>query len=280
MLRCIATVVLMVVGSLAQEGNRPHPPYKIAGNLFYVGADDITSYLITTPQGHILVNTGYETTPALIRASVEQLGFKVSDIKIMLNGQAHIDHVAGQAVMKEMSGAEVWASAADAPVIEGGGKGDFRFDGIHSYPPVKVSRIVKDGDRVTLGGTTLVAHLTPGHTKGCTTWTMQVTEGGRTYDAVIVGGTGINPGVTVAVNAKYPKIAEDYARTFRVLRALKCDIFLGAHGNYYGMRAKYERMKAGAGVAAFVDPDGYAAFVNHAEKAFLDQLAREKKALH
>ena len=280
MLRCIATVVLMVVGSLAQEGNRPHPPYKIAGNLFYVGADDITSYLITTPQGHILVNTGYETTPALIRASVEQLGFKVSDIKIILNGQAHIDHVGGQAVMKEMSGAEVWASAADAPVIEGGGKGDFRFDGIHSYPPVKVSRIVKDGDRVTLGGTTLVAHLTPGHTKGCTTWTMQVTEGGRTYDAVIVGGTGINPGVTVAVNAKYPKIAEDYARTFRVLRALKCDIFLGAHGNYYGMRAKYERMKAGAGVAAFVDPDGYAAFVNHAEKAFLDQLAREKKTLH
>ena len=280
MLRCIATVVLMVVGSLAQEGNRPHPPYKIAGNLFYVGADDITSYLITTPQGHILVNTGYETTPALIRASVERLGFKVSDIKIILNGQAHIDHVGGQAVMKEMSGAEVWASAADAPVIEGGGKGDFRFDGIHSYPPVKVSRIVKDGDRVTLGGTTLVAHLTPGHTKGCTTWTMQVTEGGRTYDAVIVGGTGINPGVTVAVNAKYPKIAEDYARTFRVLRALKCDIFLGAHGNYYGMRAKYERMKAGAGVAAFVDPDGYAAFVNHAEKAFLDQLAREKKTLH
>ena len=280
MLRRIALVCSFVIAAFAQEGNRPHQPYKIAGNLYYVGADDIASYLVATPQGHVLINSGYETTPALIRASVERLGFNITDIKILLNSQAHYDHIAGQAVMKEMSGAEVWASAADAPVIEGGGKGDFRFEGIHSYRPVKVSHIVKNGDKVTLGGTTLVAHLTPGHTKGCTTWTMEVTEGGKKYDVVIVGGTAVNPGVTVAVNPKYPNIAEDYARTFRVLRALKCDIFLGAHGGYYGMRAKYERMKSGAGVSAFVDPEGYATYVNRAEKSFLEQLEREKKALH
>jgi metallo-beta-lactamase class B len=277
MLRLFAVVSLMLLPLSAQKkDNEPFPAYKIIGNVYYVGANDITSYLITTPQGHFLVNEGYENTPPLIKASVEKLGFKMTDIKYLLNGQAHSDHIAGQALLKEWTGAQVISSEADAVVVEGGGKGDFRFEGISSYPPVKVSRRIKDGDTVTLGSTTLVAHLTPGHTKGCTTWTVQTTEGGKKYDVVIVGGTTINPGVVLVNNPKYPQIAEDYARTWRVMRALKCDVFLGAHGGYYGMTEKYERMVKGERPNPFIDPEGYAAFINRSEKAYLDQLNRER----
>lgn len=180
--------------------------------------------------------------------------------------------------MKEWTGAQVVSSEADAVVIEGGGKGDFRWEGISSYPPVKVSRRVKDGERLTLGGTTLIAHLTPGHTKGCTTWTLQVEEGGKKYDVVIVGGTSINPGVVLLNNPKYPNIADDYAKTWRILRALRCDFFLGAHGGYYGMLEKYELMKRGAKKNPFIDPEGYAAKIDAWEKTYLDQLARERAA--
>lgn len=273
-----ALVLLPCLLFAQSNDNLPFPPHKVIANVYYVGASDIASYLIATPQGHILINSGYETTPAIIRKNVEALGFKVSDIKILLNGQAHWDHIAGQAAMKEMSGAEVWASEADAPVIEGGGKGDFRFEGEHSYPPVKVSRRLKHGDTISLGGTTLFAHMTPGHSKGCTTFTMKVREGGRDYDVVFVGGLSINPGVTLVNNTKYPKIVEDYERTYRILRALKCDIFLGSHGGYYGMKAKYEKLKAGATTNPFLDPEGYAGFVDAQERAFRKQLAAEQKA--
>jgi metallo-beta-lactamase class B len=277
MYRLLLFIFAVAVAFGQKKDNEPFPPYRIAGNIYYVGANDITSYLITTPAGHILVNEGYENTPPLIKASVEKLGFKMTDIKYLLNGQAHADHIAGQALLKEWTGAQVVASEADAVVIEGGGKGDFRWEGISSYPPVKVSRRVKDGDQLTLGGTTLVAHLTPGHTKGCTTWTLQTTDNGTKYDVVIVGGTTINPGVTLVNNPKYPNIAEDYARTWRVMRALKCDIFLGAHGNYYGMIEKYAHLKRG-GPNPFIDPAGYSAFIDRSEKVYLAQLARERHA--
>jgi metallo-beta-lactamase class B len=214
----------------------------------------------------------------IIRDNVRKLGFKMTDIKILLNGQAHNDHIAGQAALKELTGAKVFASEADAIVIEGGGKGDFRWEGIASYPSVKVDRRLKDGDTVQLGGTTMVAHITPGHTKGCTTWTVQVDDGGKKYDVVIVGGTTINPGVVLTNNPKYPNIADDYAKTFRILRALKCDIFLGAHGGYYGMLGKYERMKRGEQPNPFIDPAGYMAHIDQAEKVYLDQLKQERRS--
>ncbi len=259
-----------------REDNKPFPPYKIVGNVYYVGTNDITSYLITTPAGHIIVNSGYEETVPIIRDSVTKLGFKITDVRFLLNGQAHLDHVAGQAALKELTGAQVVAMEEDAGVIETGGKGDFRWEGIYSYPPVHVSRRIHDGDEVRLGGVTLVAHLTPGHTRGCTTWTLQTQEAGKRYDVVIVGGTSINPGVRLLHNPKYSQIADDYARTWRVLRALKCDVFLGAHGNYYGMIEKYKRMKAGAKENPFIDPAGYQDHINRMEKIYLDQLQRER----
>jgi metallo-beta-lactamase class B len=262
----------------SHDGNLPFPPYRVIGNIYYVGADDITSYLITTPQGHIIINSGYEDTPALIQASVLKLGFRMRDIKLLLNGQAHYDHVAGQAALQKMTGAKVIASERDGRVIETGGKADPRWGKQTTYPPVHVDRVVHDGDQVTLGGVTLVAHLTPGHSIGCTTWTMIVKDGGRQYSVVFVGGTSINPGVRFVGHPTYPGIAGDFAKTFRVLRSLPCDVFLGAHGGYYGMIDKYKLLMSGARPNPFIDPSGYRVFVDASEKTFLSQLALEKAA--
>lgn len=259
------------------HGNNPFPPYRVIGNIYYVGADDITSYLITTPKGDILINSGYDDTPPLILASIRKLGFKPEDVKILLNGQAHSDHVAGQAAMRQATHARIYSSPQEVSVLESGGKTDPRWGSVDTYRPVKVDHVIRDGEEVNLGGTTLVAHLTPGHSIGCTTWTMRVADGGKQYDVVFVGGTTINPGVRLTSNPTYPGIAEDYARTFRTLQSLHCDIFLGAHGGYYDMKAKYERLKRGDKPNPFIDPEGYRSFVEHSQKAYLDQLAREKR---
>ena len=258
--------------------DQPFPPYRIIGNIYYVGTTDITSYLIATPAGHILVNSGYEDTPRIIADSIAKLGFKLKDVKILLNSQAHFDHVAGQAEMQRLTGAKIYSSGREVAVLESGGKADTRFGREVTYPPVKVDHVVQDLEKITLGGATLVAHMTPGHSIGCTTWTMRVTEGGKIYDVVIVGGTTINPGVEFLKHPTYPGIADDYARTFRILHGLKCDIFLGAHGGYYGMREKYDRMQKGTGANPFIDPDGYRAFIDKSEKNFQKKLAEEKAA--
>jgi metallo-beta-lactamase class B len=262
----------------AQNGgdNQPYPPFRIMANIYYVGATDIASYLITTPAGHILLNNGYENTAPLIRGSVQKLGFQPGDVKIMLNAQAHFDHVAGQAQMQKWTGAKIYSSAKEVSVLESGGKTDPRWGKEVTYPPVKVDHIVEDGEKVTLGGVTLVAHMTPGHSIGCTTWTMTVTDGGRRYEVVFVGGTSINPGVRFVDRPTYPGIAEDYVRTFRVLRGLKCDVFLGAHGGYFGMLAKREQQEKQPGVNPFIDPEGYRAFIDKSEKTYLEQLHREQ----
>jgi metallo-beta-lactamase class B len=279
-LRAIVLPILLLSGvagssQVREEGNRPVPPFRIIGNIYYVGADDIASYLITTPAGHFLLNNGYEDTAPLIRDSIEKLGFKPGDVKIMLNGQAHFDHVAGQAEMQKWTGAKIYSSAREVTVLETGGKTDPRWGKEVTYPPVKVDHIVEDGEKVTLGGVTLVAHMTPGHSIGCTTWTMSVTDRPKRYEVVFVGGTSINPGVRFVDRPTYPGIAEDYARTFRVLRALKCDVFLGAHGGYFGMPAKRERQKQRPDVNPFIDPEGYRAFIDQSEKTYLEQLRRE-----
>jgi metallo-beta-lactamase class B len=264
--------------SFTAKWARPLEPYRIAGNIYYVGSNELACFLITTPQGHILINTGYERMATQLRASVKELGFRFEDIRYLLTGQAHDDHVAGFAAAREASGAKVLVMQGDDDIVEHGGRGDFRFDGEIGWRGCPVDRVLHDGDTVSLGGTTLVAHLTPGHTKGCTTWTTTVMEKGRSLNVVFVGGVSVNPGVKLVHNARYPGIAADYARTFRTLRALSCDLFLGSHGSYYSMADKMERMKAGAADNPFVDPAGYRQFVDESEARFERLLAEETKA--
>jgi metallo-beta-lactamase class B len=255
----------------------PFPAFRVAGNLYYVGSKGLANYLITTPQGNILINSDLEANVPLIQASIEKLGFKFADTKILLISHAHWDHDAGSAMIKQMTGAAYMVMDADVPVVESGGKTDFQYGSADLCEPTKVDRVLHDGDEVKLGGTVLVAHLTPGHTKGCTTWTMKVTEAGKTYDVVIVGSPNVNAGYQLVGNKAYPQIAEDYERMWRVLKSLPCDIFLGAHGSYFDLEAKYPRMKPG-GANPFVDPDGYKKYVAQKEQDFRTEFAKQKQA--
>ena len=258
---------------------KPFPPFHIAGNLYYVGSEGLANYLITTPEGNILINSDLETNVPMIKASVEKLGLKWAYTKILLISHAHFDHDAGSAAVIQQTGAKYMVMDADVPVVESGGKKDFAYGNIASdlYPVAKIDRVLHDGDTVTLGGTTLVAHLTPGHTKGCTTWTMKVTEGGKTYDVVIIGSPNVNPGYKLVNNKDYPNIASDYEKMWRVLKSLPCDFFLGAHGEYFGMTEKYARMKPGA-ANPFIDPDGYKKYVAQKKADFQKELAKQKAA--
>ena len=280
-LRGLVAVILlagMASGVRAQEHpewTEPFPAFRIADNLYYVGSKDLASYLVTTPEGDILINSSLESSPPLIRKSVESLGFKFSDVKILLISHAHWDHDAGSAKIKALTGAKYMVMDADVPVVESGGKADFFYGRQKTYPAAKVDRVLHDGDEVRLGGAVLVAHKTAGHTKGCTTWTMKVTDKGKTYNVVIVGSWNVNPGFRLVNNAAYPGIAKDYEATFRVLKGLPCDIFLGAHGVYFGMLAKYAAMKPG-GPNVFVDPAGYRDAVAEREAAFEKELKRQE----
>jgi metallo-beta-lactamase class B len=288
---CLCLAALSFAGAAQAQGassiqapsnadwTEPFPPFKIAGNLYYVGSKGLANYLIVTPQGNILINSDTEANVPLIKASIEKLGFKYSDTKILLISHAHWDHDAGSALIKKQTGAQYMVMDADVPVVESGGKSDFAYGNSPStlYPPAKVDRVLHDGDEVNLGGSVLVAHLTPGHTKGCTTWTMKVTDGGKTYDVLILGSPNVNTGYKLVNNKAYPKIAEDYVRMWTVLKGLPCDIFLGAHGEYFGMEAKYARMKAGS-ANAFVDPEGYKKYVAEKQQDFEAELAKQKAA--
>src|SRR5215469_415947 len=277
----VFALALTVAGSTfaqaSQDWTEPFPPFRIAGNLYYVGSKGLANYLVVTPQGNILINSDLDANVPMIKASIENLGFMFKDTRILLISHAHWDHDAGSAMIKEMTGATYMVMDRDVPVVESGGKADFQYGNSTTslYRPTKVDRVLHDGDEVKLGSTTLVAHLTPGHTKGCTTWTMQVTEGGKTYNVVIVGSPNVNPGYKLVNNASYPQIADDYERMWRVLKSLPVDVFLGAHGDYFGLDAKYARLTDG-GANPFVDPDGYKAFVAQKEQAFRVELARQQ----
>jgi metallo-beta-lactamase class B len=264
---------------LQADWTEPFPAFRIAGNLYYVGSKGLANYLITTPQGHILINSDLEANVPLIRASIESLGFKFTDVKILLISHAHWDHDAGSDMIKKLTGAKYMVMEADVPVVESGGKSDFQYgnDPTTLYPPTKVDRVLRDGDEVKLGDAVLTARLTPGHTKGCTTWTMKVKDGGKTRDVVIVGSPNVNPGYKLVGNSLYPRIAEDFEQTFRVLKSLRCDYFLGAHGAYFDMETKYAQLKAGVS-AAFIDPVGYKNYVADRERAFRKELAKQEGA--
>lgn len=258
------------------DWTQPFPPHRIVGNLYYVGSRDLASFLITTPGGHILINSNLESSVPQIRKSVERLGFRFSDVKILLISHAHIDHCAGSARIKQLTGAKYMVMDADVANIESGGRKDFQYANSPGmlYKAAKVDRVLHDGDEVRLGNAILVAHITPGHTKGCTTWTLKVSDNGRTYNVVIVGSPNVNPGYKLVQNARYPQIAQDYERTFKTLKALPCDIFLGAHGGYYGMLEKYARIKPG-GTNPFIDSDGYKVYVADREQAFLTEIRKQ-----
>lgn len=264
------------LGVAYADVHKPFPPFHIAGNLYYVGNDYAANYLIVTPRGNILINSNEQVDVPMLKASIEKLGFKWGDTKILLVSHAHSDHVGGSALIKKQTGANYRVMDADVSVVESGGKTDFFYgnDPTMLFLPTKVDRVLHDGDSVKLGGTTLVAHLTPGHTKGCTTWTTQVFEKGKTYDVVIVGGVYVNPGFKLVNNTTYPTIAKDYQHTFQVLQSLPCDIFLGAHGLYFDLNKKYAEMKQG-NVNAFVDPAGYKKFVAVSEQDFRKELAKQ-----
>jgi metallo-beta-lactamase class B len=283
-LRAIFLMLAVCVGLRAQstgadEYMKPFPPHQVIGNVYFVGSGGLSTYLITTPEGHILINSNLEASVPQIRQSVEKLGFKFSDVKILLISHAHFDHAAGSALIKELTGAKYMVMEQDVPVIEGGGKNDFNYAGNASmyFKPTKVDRVLHDGEEVKLGGTVLVAHLTPGHTKGCTTWTMKVADKGKTYNVLILGSPNVNPGYKLVNNAQYPQIAQDYEKMFRVLKSLPCDVFLGAHPNYYGMEAKYAKVKDGA-PNPFIDPDGYKASVTEREAAFRAELKKQTES--
>ena len=215
----------------------------------------------------------------MIRDSVEKLGFKYTDIRILLISHAHWDHDAGSALVKEQTGASYMVMAGDVPVVQSGGREDFQYgnDKATLYKPVKVDRVLHDGDRVELGGAVLVARLTAGHTRGCTTWTMTVKDGQKSYEAVIVGSPNVNPGYKLVKNAAYPAIADDFTRTFETLAALPADLFLGAHGAYFGMEEKYARLQKGE-QEAFVDREGYRKFVADKSAEFQAALKKQRAA--
>lgn len=270
----------------------PVTPFRVADNLYYVGSRDLAIYLVTTPSGNILINAGLESSPPLIRASVEKLGFRWADTKILLNSQAHFDHVGGAAQILRETHAKNFVMEHDAQLMEVGGRTDFArvSDGIHPYPPTHVDRILHDGDTVTLGdpahgGVVLTAHKTAGHTRGCTTWTLRVHVPGepphQLRNVVIVGGFAALSGYrlvdTPGHPASYPGIASDFEHTFATLHALPCDIFLGAHGVYFDMLAKLARMPQ-EGDAVWIDPAGYQGAVTEAQQSFESDLRRQQRA--
>jgi metallo-beta-lactamase class B len=273
-------VLFMSAPAKAQQTaawTEPFPPHKIAGNLYYVGSKDLASYLVATPEGHILINSSLEESVPLIRASVEKLGFKFADIKVLLISHAHSDHCAGSAEIKKLTGAQYMVMEQDVPAVENGGATKSRLGKADymQFPPAKVDHALKDGEEVKLGNSVIVARLTPGHTPGCTTWTMRVKDGEKALNAVIIGSPNVNPGYILVNNKNYPAIATDYEQTFRILTSLPVDLFLGAHGSYYDMPDKFARLGTRSD-NPFIDPDGYHRYVDDREQAFRRELEKQK----
>ena len=278
---CAFALSILARAAPAAERSIPHAPYaeadwtqsiepfRIAGDIYYVGAKDLTSYLIVTPKGDILLDVGVNENAALVAANIRKLGFDPRQIKVILNSHAHLDHAGGIAAMKRLTHAQFIASAADAPVLESGGVKDFHFGPKPQFPAVKVDRIIADGGTVSLGGVTMTAHLTPGHTKGCTTWTMPVMVDGQPRQTLFLCSLSILSGYKLTGDPSYHGMGADYAHTYAVLHSLPCDVFLGSHGQFYGMLAKRQAMLDHPSAPnPFVDPAGCKAFIDKNEAAF------------
>jgi len=261
------------IAEVPADWTKPVAPFHIIGNIYYVGTADLAAYLIHTKDGDILIDGTLEQNVPLIERNIAALGFRVSDIKILLNSHAHYDHAAGLAALKHDSGATLYASAADAPILE---RGSISFGPTASdhFPPVKVDRIVRDGETIELGGTKLTAHLTPGHTPGCTSWTMPVSEDGAAHTAIFYCSTTV-AGNPLVNNKAYPQIASDYEASFAKLKTMKADVFLAAHAQFYHPQQKLSLRKKGA-PNPFVDPGELQRFVAASQRDFEAELAKQK----
>lgn len=262
----------------AQRDNwtKPFPGHRVIGNLYSVGIYDLGCYLVTSDEGHILINTGIDGSTELIRDNVKALGFDFADIKILLTMQAHWDHTAKLAEIQDLTGAEMWATPGDKPLLEDGGFSDPLFGGKQTFDPIEVDRVIRDGDVIELGETRLTVIEMPGHTVGSSSYTMKVREGGRDYNVAIVNMASINPGTRLAVNPTYEGMAEDYATTFRKQKTLPVDVWVAGHASQYNLHDKYKPGDAYS-PDTFADPEGYKAAVARYEKIYLDQLAEEKR---
>jgi metallo-beta-lactamase class B len=267
----LAVLTLLPGFALAQPAgwNDRFPPHKVMDNLYYVGTAELASFLLTTDDGNILISSNYESSVPVIQAAVAELGFDFKDIKILISGHGHPDHVEGDALVKELTGAQVVVSRLDAPYNE-----SVRTPSGRSLP---IDRLVDDGDTVTLGATTLTAHLLPGHTKGCLAWSLPLKEDGKTYNGFIE--CSLNGQFLQYVdNADYPNIVDDIRETYRKAREIPVDVFLSSHASFYGLNEKYAKLQQrGPGDPnPFVDPAGYQAHVAEFEKTFQDALARQQ----
>ncbi len=252
-----------------REWNQPVPPVRIAGPLYYVGMAQVTSLLLTTPKGHILIDGAFPESAARILENVRALGFRPEDIRILLSTHAHADHAGGLAELKAKTGARLYAGAADVPQLARGGLGDFAFGDDLPFPPVTADVAVKDGDEVTLGDVTVRALATPGHTPGCTSWAFTFQDQGKPLRVLVIGGTSA-PSYRLVENAKYPAIAADFERTFARLSAEACDIFIEGHGFSFGLEEKR------AGRRSFIDPEGCRESLARAEQTFRRQLEQQR----
>lgn len=284
MTRLIAAIVLSLLLTpvcLAQADaesrswNQPVEPFRLLGNIYYVGASGVTSFLITSPHGHILIDGGFPETAPMIEKNIGRLGFNLRDVKILLLSHAHYDHAGGLAELKRKSGARLLVSEADTAALRNGGRGDFAWGDRFLMPPVMPDGTIVDGQRIELGGSTLTARITPGHTRGCTTWTTNVEEAGKRYNVVFSCSVTV-PGYTLVNNSAYPEIIEDYQRSFRILKSLPCDVLLAPHSEFFQMKEKAARLRAGD-ATAFVDPAGCRAYVNQSERSFQRELEKQRR---
>ena len=266
---CCATVVDAQQTAQFREWNQPIPPFRVAGPLYYVGVAQVTSLLLTTKQGHILVDGAFAESAGRILDNVRALGFRVEDVRVLLSTHAHLDHAGGLAEIKARTGARLYAGAADASLLARGGRGDFAFRDTLPFPPVTVDVPVKDGDVVELGGVAVRAIATPGHTMGCTSWSFAVEDGGKPLRVLVLGGTTA-PGYDLVDNPAYPEIAADFERTFARLENEAVDVFFEGHGFQFGLDEKR------SGQRSFVDPAGYRARIAEAARTVRGQVEEQR----
>jgi metallo-beta-lactamase class B len=255
------------------EWNRPATPHQVIGPVYFVGTNQLAAFLITTPNGHILLDPGYEQSVPLVKDSIRALGFKYEDITLLLNTQAHFDHAAGLARIKRETGARLAASAEDAKLLQAGGRGDFLFGDRYTYPPVTVDRILKDGDVIEQGNVRLTARLTPGHTKGATTFVTTAADNGRAYQVVFAASTTINDGTRLVDNPTYPDIVADWERTYAILESLSPGVWVSQHTTVFDMEGKLARR--GTGTNPYIDLKGYRTWLFTSRQRFSAQLAKE-----
>jgi len=257
----------------------PYPAHRVIGNLYAVGMEDLSVFLITTPAGHILINTGLQDSAAPIRENIEHLGFRLEDVKLLLTMQAHFDHTAALAEIKRQTGAEMWATEKDARVLADGGASDAQFGECSDmrFAPISVDHILSDGEVIELGGLQITTHLHPGHTEGSSSYTFTHHENGRDYHVAIVNMGTINPGKRLLVDPTYPGAAEDFAATYQRQKAMNVDVWVAAHGSQYGLLKKHHPGQV-YDPDTFVDPQGFLAEVTRLEGLYLEQLETERRS--